>query len=73
MIQLAAMTEDTPPKRLGRPPLPGGPKPARHARIGAVWDEAIAVATERGETMTAFVERALERELRRLRRVERRG
>lgn len=57
------MTE--PPKR-GRPAT--GQTPKRYIRAGAIWDEATEVAAEHGETMTAFVIRAIEREVRRIRR-----
>lgn len=50
----------------GRPAT--GVTPKRYLRAGAIWDEAAALADERGETMTALVLRAIEREVRRLRR-----
>jgi len=53
------------PKRRGRPPT--GETPKRYIRAGQVWDDAAALAHAQGETMTAFVIRALEREIRRLR------
>ncbi len=55
----------TAPKR-GRPAT--GQTPKRYIRAGAIWDEATELATQRGETMTALVLRALEREVRRLKR-----
>jgi hypothetical protein len=54
-----------PPKR-GRPPT--GQTPKRYIRAGAIWDEATALALARKETMTTLVLRAIEREVRRLRR-----
>jgi hypothetical protein len=56
------MDEDT-PRRRGRPAT--GVTPKRNIRLGAVWDEAAAAAEQDGETMTAFVDRALRAELRR--------
>jgi hypothetical protein len=42
--------------------MPNQPRtPARAVRVGVLWDEARAVATRRGETMTAVVIRALRR------------
>lgn len=46
-------------RRPGRPAT--GETPKRNIRIGPVWDEAAAIAAERSETMTAVVERALQR------------
>lgn len=44
---------------------PGRPRtgvtPKRNIRVGQVWDDAAAIAAERGETMTAVVARALQR------------
>lgn len=57
---------DTPRRGRGRPAT--GQTPKRYIRAGAIWDEATAMAEERGETMTALVIRAIERELARLRR-----
>jgi hypothetical protein len=54
------------PKRRGRPPT--GETPKRYIRAGAIWDEAVSLAKERDETMTSLVIRAIEREVRRLRR-----
>jgi hypothetical protein len=53
-------------RRPGRPS--SGITPKRDIRIGAIWDEARALATDRGEKMSALVTRALEREVRRLKR-----
>lgn len=44
----------------GRPPT--GETPKRYARVGPLWDRCVALAGQRGETMTAFLIRALERE-----------
>lgn len=33
--------------------------PSRHVRVGPVWEEAKAVAEQRGETISAVVVRAL--------------
>lgn len=41
----------------GRPRT--GVTPKRNIRIGKIWDEAAAIAADRGETMTAVIERAL--------------
>lgn len=57
-------------KRRGRPPT--GQTPKRYARIGPLWDRLAARARARGETMTALVVRALEREEARLDRDDRR-
>lgn len=54
---------DEAPRR-GRPPT--GVTPKRYLRVGALWDEATNLARERGETMTALVTRALEREVERI-------
>lgn len=48
----------------GRPAT--GETPKRYARVGALWDRCVALADQRGETMTAFLIRALEREEKRL-------
>ena len=60
------MATDDRPTRRGRPAT--GQTPKRYIRAGAVWDEAVELAEERGETMTALVIRAIEREIKRLRR-----
>ena len=61
------MTEDDDmPARRGRPAT--GQTPKRYIRAGAIWDEAAALAGQRGETMTALVIRAIEREVRRMER-----
>lgn len=58
------MDETTEPKRgRGRPAT--GVTPKRNIRIGQVWDDAAAIAAARGETMTAVVERGLERYIQR--------
>lgn len=55
-------TQNT-PRKGGRPSK--GNHPSRSAgRIGPVWDECVARAAEEGQTMTAFVEAAITRELR---------
>ena len=46
-------------RRPGRPRT--GVTPKRNIRVGQVWDEAAAIAAARGETMTAVIERALQR------------
>lgn len=38
--------------------------------MGPTWDEAVALAKERGEPFAAFAERAFELEIRRIRRAE---
>lgn len=48
----------------GRPAT--GQTKQRIIRAGDIWDEGTAVAKQRGETMTDLVLRALERELKRL-------
>jgi hypothetical protein len=53
-------------KRRGRPPT--GETPKRYLRMGPLWEEASQLAASRGETMTALVTRAVEREVRRIRR-----
>lgn len=57
------MTETSTPKRgPGRPRKPGGSdKPRTAGRIGSIWDEAKAIADQRGESMTAVIEAALRR------------
>lgn len=57
---------DSTPKLRGRPAT--GQTPKRYIRAGHIWDEAAEVAAERNETMTALVVRAIEREVKRLRR-----
>lgn len=53
--------------RLGRPPT--GETPKRYFRApDSLWSEVAALAKQRGETITAFVLRAVEREVRRVRR-----
>lgn len=56
--------ESTP--RRGRPAT--GQTPKRYIRAGHIWDEAAELAAQRQETMTALVVRAIEREVRRLKR-----
>lgn len=58
-----------PKRQRGRPAT--GNAPSRSIRMGVTWDEAAALAEQRGETMRAFTERALELEIRRVRRIER--
>lgn len=61
------MGDTLPPKRpRGRPPT--GETPKRYLRMGNLWEEAAELAHEGGETTTALVTRAVEREVRRLRR-----
>lgn len=48
------MTEKRP---RGRPAT--GVTPKRNIRVGQVWDDAAAIAAQRGETMTAVIERTL--------------
>ena len=43
----------------GRPRT--GVTPKRNIRVGTIWDTAAEIAASRGETMTAVVERALQR------------
>lgn len=57
------MTEEK--RGRGRPAT--GTTPKRYIRAGRVWDDAAAIAEQRGETMTALVTRAIELELIRLR------
>ena len=59
-------TETTGKRPRGRPAT--GKTPVRTTRIGPIWDEAAAIAAERGETMTAVVERGLQRYVTRHRR-----
>lgn len=47
---------------VGRPAT--GQTPVRTMRIGGIWDEAKAIADRRGEKMTAVVEEALRRYVR---------
>jgi hypothetical protein len=49
--------EQSEKRRPGRPAT--GVTPKRNIRVGQVWDDAAAIAAQRGETMTAVVERAL--------------
>lgn len=51
-------------KKRGRP-VTTGTTPKRNLRIGEVWDEAEAIAKERGETMSDVARPILERGLRR--------
>jgi hypothetical protein len=53
------MEQEQTKRRPGRPAT--GVTPKRNIRVGAVWDEAAAIAARRGETMTAVVEAALRR------------
>lgn len=53
------MTEETAPRRRGRPAT--GETPKRNVRIGAIWTEGEALAAKLGITMTAYVEEALKR------------
>lgn len=46
---------------MGRPPKPEGQTPVRTVRIGNVWDEAKAIAEERGEKLPAVIDAALRR------------
>jgi hypothetical protein len=59
--------DEQPTKRgPGRPAT--GQTPMRKLRAGAVWDEATVLAKGRKETTTAFVIRAIEREIARVKR-----
>lgn len=49
--------EEKPKHAGGRPAT--GETPKRNIRMGHVWDDAAAIAADNGETMTAYVERAL--------------
>lgn len=60
------MTTSEPARRPGRPAT--GVTPVRKIRAGRIWDEAAELALANGETMTALVLRAIEAEVRRLRR-----
>lgn len=55
-----------PQRRPGRPAT--GQTPVRTVRIGNVWDRCMTLAQQRGEKMTALVERALIAEEKRLNR-----
>lgn len=50
--------EEKPKHAGGRPAT--GQTPKRNVRLGATWDESAALAADNGETMTAYVERALQ-------------
>lgn len=54
------MTEN---RRPGRPAT--GQTPVRTLRLGPVWDEAKAIADERGDKMAIVIEEALRRYIRR--------
>lgn len=56
------------PDRPGRGRPATGQTPKRYIRAGHVWDEAAELAESRDETMTAFVVRAIEREIKRVKR-----
>ncbi|WP_427422639.1 hypothetical protein [Lysinibacillus fusiformis] len=47
-------------KKRGRPAT--GETPKRYIRAGQIWEDCAQLAENRGETMTAFVLRALENE-----------
>lgn len=51
------------PRKVGRPAT--GQTPVRTLRLGSIWDEAKAIADQRGEKMTAVVEDALRRYIKR--------
>jgi hypothetical protein len=53
------MDEEAEKRPRGRPRT--GVTPKRNIRVGGIWDEAAEIAATRGETMTAVVERALQR------------
>jgi hypothetical protein len=53
------MDTPTPPPRRGRPPT--GQTPVRTVRIGAVWDQAHAVAKDRKESLAEVIAAALHR------------
>lgn len=59
------------PRRPGRPAT--GETPKRYIRAGQIWDDASELASQRGETMTAFVLRAIENEMQRARRERKRA
>lgn len=61
---------DTEKRSRGRPAT--GETPKRYIRAGEIWDEATALAEKRNETMTALVIRAIEREVDRIHREQRR-
>jgi hypothetical protein len=65
------MTEESSPKRRGRPAT--GVTPKRNIRLGETWDRAEELAKQHGMTMTAFVEQALLREIARVDRQDKRG
>ncbi len=50
-------------KKVGRPAT--GQTPVRTLRLGALWDEAKTIADRRGDKMTAIIEEALRRYIRR--------
>lgn len=54
------MTEESTPKRRGRPAT--GVTPKRNVRIGDTWTQGEALSKQLGVTMTAYVEEALQRE-----------
>lgn len=56
------------PDRPGRGRPATGQTPKRYIRAGHLWDEAVELAESRNETMTAFVVRAIEREIKRVKR-----
>ena len=72
-VYTEAMTDtpDQPAPRRGRPAT--GQTPKRYVRMGPLWDDAAALAHDQGETMTSLVERAIRREVERLRRLARTG
>ena len=54
------MTEESAPKRRGRPRT--GETPKRNVRIGETWTRGEELAAQLGITMTAYVEDALRRQ-----------
>lgn len=56
MVRLSTVEEKRP---RGRPRT--GVTPKRNVRIGQVWDDAARIAAARGETMTAVIDRLLQR------------
>jgi len=50
---------EQPKRQRGRPKTGRIPKESRSIRIGPVWKQAMAIAEQRGETVTEVIERAL--------------
>lgn len=62
MCYIYSVTEE---KRGRGRPKTTGTTPSRHIRIGALWDQAKAIAEARGEDMTDIVKPDIERALKR--------